>query len=392
MTTEDTPIIVVIAYNRPKSLARLLKSIERAAYPEVKIPLVISIDYSPSNSDVVEIANNFNWKFGEKSVIAHKKNLGLRKHVVSCGDLALEYGNVIILEDDLYVSKNFYYFSLAALNFSRDKDYIGGISLYNHKINVHKGEYFSAYEDGYDNWYFQFASSWGQSWSKEQWLGFKDWYNKNPVVGPNPNIPENVTNWSDKSWLKYFIAYLIETDKFFLYPKISLSTNFNDPGTHVGSDSTAYQLELMGAKKEIYNFSGISESQAVYDSFFENMTLNKYLPNIANESVSIDLYGAKKGCQSKYLLSSSFLDFETLQTYGRSLKPIDANIFENVNGSDFFLYDLTKKTKNHKKSVALTKYRRIVYSVKIVSFESATILFKQLFKEKIRNLLRKLRP
>ena len=56
-----------------------------------------------------------------------------------------------------------------AMEFSVNKKYIGGISLYNHELNVHTKENFKALDDGYDNWYFQFASSWGQAWSKANW-------------------------------------------------------------------------------------------------------------------------------------------------------------------------------------------------------------------------------
>lgn len=390
MILNCNPAIVVIAYNRPKSLTRLLTSLERAEYPNKSIPLIISIDFSTTNRDVVKIANKFDWQFGEKNVIAHKTNLGLRKHVILCGDYSFEYENVILLEDDLFVSKNFYYYAIAALNFSVHKDYIGGISLYNHKINVHKSEYFSAYEDGYDNWYFQFASSWGQSWNKSQWKKFKSWYEQNPTIQVGPHIPANVTNWSDKSWLKYFIAYLIDTKRFFLYPKIALSTNFNDQGTHVGSDSTAYQLELLASKKEEYHFSVLEESKSVYDAFFENTTLHQALPEFSKDGLIIDLYGNKKPIGGKYFLTSELLDFSIVTSYGRSLKPIDANIFEKISGNDLFLYDLSVASQNNNKENNNSKYRRIIYSIKISSFESAIVLFKEVFKEKCKSALKKL--
>jgi len=216
--------IVVVAFNRAKSLNRLLSSLEKANYSSNEIPLVISIDKGENNEDIFKLASEFNWQYGEKIVNYEKVNLGLRKHILKCGNLSKKYGAVIILEDDLYVSPNFYRFTEQAINFSNNKDYIAGISLYNHKINVHTMDSFDAFEDGYDNWYFQFASSWGQAWTIEQWQKFLYWYNENEEkLLANDKIPKNVTDWSNKSWLKYFIVYLIENDRFFLYPKISLS-------------------------------------------------------------------------------------------------------------------------------------------------------------------------
>ena len=101
--------IVVIAFNRVNSLDRLLKSLNRLIVErEQKITLYISIDRdkndSKENKEVVECARNFKWKFGEKVVNFRNENMGLRKHILSCGDLTRKYENIIVLEDDLVVS------------------------------------------------------------------------------------------------------------------------------------------------------------------------------------------------------------------------------------------------------------------------------------------------
>jgi GT2 family glycosyltransferase len=99
------PVIIILAYNRPTSLRRLLGSIELAEYPD-GVKLIISLEGGVSNS-VREIANNFVSKKIAVSVVQHPTRLGLRKHVIACGDMALEQGSVIILEDDLIVDKYF---------------------------------------------------------------------------------------------------------------------------------------------------------------------------------------------------------------------------------------------------------------------------------------------
>ncbi|GGG42496.1 hypothetical protein GCM10011414_10090 [Croceivirga lutea] len=388
MNNPQTPIVVV-AFNRPNSLSRLLTSLSNAYYPNNDIPLIISIDFSSNNKSVIDIAENFNWNNGEKIVISHQKNLGLRNHILACGDLSIKYGSVLILEDDLFVSPNFYNYTQAALKFSEDKTYLSGISLYNHKINVHTGEYFSALEDGFDNWYFQFASSWGQAWNKKQWTEFKNWYNNNLDLVPSKNIPTNVTNWSDKSWLKFFIAYLVETDKYFFYPKVSLSTNFNDPGTHVASDSTAYQVELFHGKKTQFNFSHISESKSRYDSFFENNKLVE-IENLKNKNIEIDLYGYKTSLDKDYLLSSKRLNFKIISSYSRSLKPVEANIIYNIPGNELFLYDLKVKETNDFINIDSVKLRRIIYSSKIISHNTATFLFYKLSKSRFMELSKRI--
>ena len=384
----NNPAIVVVAYNRPKSLTRLLKSIQNAYYPNKEVTLGISIDFSTVNNYVFEIAENFEWNYGEKKVIRHSEILGLKKHIISCGDLSQEYGSVIILEDDLYLSPNFFNYTISALNFSQDKDYIGGVALYNHKINVHKGEYFMALDDGFDNWYFQFACSWGQAWNATQWKRFKTWLSDNPTLVKATAIPENVSNWSDKSWLKFFIAYLINSNTYFLYPKVSLSTNFNDPGTHVGQDSTAYQVELLYDQKETYHFSTLDRSEAVYDAFFESQIVAKSL-GYQNDMLEIDLYGYKPVNEKRFWLTAKRLQKKQLYAYTRSLKPIESNIIQQLHGNELLLYDMTVDEKNNFIKQGYADYRRIIYSAKVLSYKRATLVLKKLVSDRILKFLGK---
>ena len=83
------PAIVVVTYNRPDSLKRLLGSLSKARYPD-GVPLVISIDGGDSHEEeVVKIAGEFPWPHGKKEVICHEKNLGLRKHILTKVDVTL---------------------------------------------------------------------------------------------------------------------------------------------------------------------------------------------------------------------------------------------------------------------------------------------------------------
>lgn len=385
MIQNSTPIVIV-AYNRPSSLLRLLKSIARAEYPKKDIPLIISIDKADDNNEVLQVAKKFEWHFGEKKINYKKENLGLRKHVLQCGDLSQKYGSVIVLEDDLFVSSNFYNFAQAALEFSNNKKYIAGVSLYNHQLNVHTRDNFSPIEDGFDNWYFQFASSWGQIWDANQWQNFKEWYLNNENVLSSKNIPENVSNWSNKSWLKYYIAYLIETNRFFLYPKISQTSNFSDQGTHVGIDTTAFQVPLDYSKKKKFVFSNINESQSKYNAFYENIGLHDYL-DISNDSICIDLYGYRKRNDQRFLLTTKILNFKIIKSFGKSLKPIDANIIENIAGNDILLYDTSVSCENLLKE---NIQRKIIYNIKHISEPDSKFMYRLLAQLRIKHKFNKL--
>lgn len=333
------PAIVVIAYNRIDALKRLLGSLSNAEYPEgVRVPLIISIDKG-ENAGVIMTAEKFEWTHGDKTIIQRNENLGLKKHVITCGNLVNDFNSIIMLEDDLYVSKQFYNYACDALFFTEGDEKIAGVSLYDHRLNVHVREPFMAYNDGYDNYYFQFASSWGQAFDKAKWNGFTEWMKTNDGKDLRAsNMPENVSSWSDKSWLKYFIKYMIETDKYFLYPNGSFSTNFADEGTNEKVKVNDFQVPMNNGKRRKFCFSNLSESKAVYDAFFENNELKKLF-----EDTEIDLYGYKPVGSKRYLLSSKGYPYEIVKSFGRQLRPLEANVFDELPGDEIYLYDTDKE-------------------------------------------------
>lgn len=343
--------IVVVAYNRPRSLSRILHSLSTANYPDAEIPLIISIDKG-DNAEVLEIANAYQWEYGEKTVLYQEENLGLRAHVLKCGNLTKQYENIIMLEDDLYVSPAFFVYSAEALAFTKDKKDIAGISLYKHMLNVNVREPFEPLQDGYDNWYMQMASSWGQAWSRKQWKSFYSWYEKHqeePVEADT--IPAFISSWPERSWLKYFNKYLVETNQYFFYPQQSLTTNFSDEGSNVTKVVNDYQVPLLMASDKIYYFSEMEQSQAVYDIFYENQkllpVLQEFCSGVEQDTLTIDLYGGKP-CHTKYLLTSLSLPYRVVAGCARMLRPIDANIIKKVVGNEFFLYDTEKAVKEPK--------------------------------------------
>ena len=347
------PAIVTIGYNRAGSMERLLNSLARAEYPKDKsIPLIISIDNSGSD-DVARVARAFSWEHGEKIIVERKERMGLKNHVLACGDFTREYGSIIVLEDDLVVSPAFYEYSIRALEFSDNDERIGSISLYNHLFNVHARKSFAALDDGYDNWYFQMSSSWGQAYTRKQWEDFLSWYEKNrqkPIVGAD--IPANIAGWSEKSWLKFFITYLVRTDKYCLYPRIGYTSNFGDIGSHAKKADTDLQIPLSFSRAPKFSFAGLDESRAVYDAYFENIRLDETYSEADYKPVKaiIDLYGSKPideiiaaDSGIRYILTSRSLGLKVIKSFGRQMRPLDANIVCDVEGSDFYLYDVSEK-------------------------------------------------
>ena len=336
------PTIVIVAFNRPYSITRLLDSVSNGKYEFDNIPLIISIDSGNCDNhlEVVRIAKEFNWKFGSKEIILHSKNLGLREHVLTCGDLVEKYNSIIMLEDDLYVSPNYYNYAYEALKYYENCDRIAGISLYNHKKNFVAGLPFEIIPDSNDVYFLQIAASWGQCWNKKQWNNFRSWYthNKSEILSKSPLV---VRSWPDSSWLKYFIEYLVVNNLYFVYPNKSLSTNFGDGGTHNKNKNVESQVPLfMG---ENLNFIKIEDSLNIYDSYFEILpqSLNNINHFYSNYNYSIDLYGKKEldNIKTEYLISSKTVkNYELVKnSFGLELKPQLLNIINKIPGNTFSL-------------------------------------------------------
>lgn len=381
----NKPAIVVICYNRPDSLKRLLGSIDKAKYPESEdVTLVISIDNSGEDA-VANVAKEYKWTHGEKVIIERKERMGLKAHVLACGDLTAEYGSIIVLEDDLYVSPAFYEYSVQALDFTEGNDRIGGVSLYNHLFNVHARRSFTAIDDGYDNWYFQFASSWGQAYLKSQWDSFKEWmltYDGQDIA--KATVPANVSGWSAKSWLKYYIAYLIDTDRYFIYPRISYTTNYGDVGSHAVKADCDLQVPLAGLRNDKLRLSSLEESEAVYDAFFENTKLS----GKDNDTI-VDLYASKPVSELlgandkiKFVISSASLPYKRIQTYGRLMRPVDANIVYATEGNDLYKYDVKIQDEIKPNGDEAASY---LYEYRGISAKQMMQIIKYRIKEKLGN-------
>ena len=129
--------LVVIAYNRVGSLKRLLKSLEEGYYDDVEnVPLIISVDKSDTD-EVEQFADDYTWNFGDKIVVKHQQNMGLKQHILSQGIWLDEYDAIVVLEDDVVVARDFWYYVRKCVNKYKDEDSVAGISLYGYSINYH---------------------------------------------------------------------------------------------------------------------------------------------------------------------------------------------------------------------------------------------------------------
>ena len=350
----DRPGVGVVAYNRSKSLRRLLYSLEKAKYSS-NVKLIISIDRGGS-SDVIRTAKDFEWQYGEKEIISQQKHLGLRKHILQCGDLSQEYEGIVLLEDDLLVSPIFYEYSTRALRYYQNEDRVAGISLYAPLINMFTKLPFIPIIDHSDIYFLQIPASWGEAWSHNQWLEFKNWLKQDKNNEKlKERLPKAVSRWPDSSWAKLFWMYMEKTRKYFVYPRDSLTTQFSEIGVHTPQTTRMYQVPLQLFAGDI-RFNSFKDSNVVYDSFYEILPdrLNRLSDQFREyDSFTFDLNGTKELTQiNTRLVVTSKKCRNWIKSYGKDLKPLEMNIIEGIEGTDLFLCD--------KNSIKERRYARFI--------------------------------
>jgi hypothetical protein len=334
---ELKPVIVVVAYNRVHSLKRILRSMNNALVPD-GTKLIISIDNNGQNQDVVAVAEEYNWVNGEKEVIYQNKRMGLRNHILLCGDLCTQYGSAILVEEDLVVSPYFYKFSKEALEYYENANEIAGISLYSLPYTEASKVPFIPLIDNSDVNFQQVPCSLGMAYTRNQWESFKKWYNLNPDVKEIKGLPIIVTKyWSESSWKKFMYGYMVTQDKYFVYPNNSLTSNFNDHGENMITKSYSGQVGLQIVSRN-YNFKSLSDSINVYDAYSEILAdrLKMFCPLLDEFDFEVDLYGQREFFTKDYVLTSKKCK-SIIKGFERTMKPAELNIIYNLPGNDIKL-------------------------------------------------------
>lgn len=369
---------MAVAYNRIESLSRLLGSLEKAYYNQATT-LIISVD--KSKTDAVErFADEYSWPHGVKMVDKHEKNLGLRAHMMSLGKWFDNYDAIVVLEDDIVVSKNFFNYAQQAVSKYYDNSSIAGISLYSIPFNGNTNIPFMPIKDEHDAFFMNYAISWGEVWMRDSWLQFYNWYLEHQDFAVQAHLPRRVCSWSNKSWLKYHIRYCIEENKFFVHPYVSLTTNYGDVGEHNSvSGDTVYQVSMQQGEKKEFLLPDFGENSVRYDGFFENIALYSILGLSPNE-LCVDLYGEwHNRLKRRYWLTTEAADYKIVRSYGLNYRPIEANVFMDNKGCQIFLYDTqyVEKNSNDAKSFVIRYHYHIADMVSFVKQYGVNNLFSE---------------
>lgn len=351
--------LVAIAYNRTQSLQRLLASLSSAHYDGESVPLYISVDKSGTD-EVERFAHGYEWAHGQKTVVTHAENMGLRRHILSQGRLLEDYDAVVILEDDLVVAPDFWSYVRQTVARYKDEPSVAGISLYSFAVAAYNQVPFTPMHDGHDAYFMDIAMSWGEVWMRRQWHDFELWYAGNKDFDDASHLPPSLYRWGKKSWLRYHTRYCMEQGKRFVHPYVSYTTNFSDVGTHVDTSDSLFQVPLLAGRTGQLRLPAPDGETVHYDGFYENRALYGAL-GMGEEECCLDLMGINANRERKrYWLTTRRLGYRIVRSFGCAYRPIEQNVLADVPGRDIYLYDTTQEARNAfpgRKDVMLYTYK-----------------------------------
>ncbi len=338
------PAIVAVGYNRPDGMKRLLESIGKAKFDVTDVPLIVSIDESNRSDEVEKVAREFSWEHGTLEIRRFPERQGLRKHIVQCGDYSEKYGAVIILEDDLVVSEDFYSYVCRAHETYGDDERICGVSLYSYGVNVFTHFPFLPLRSLSDVFLGDMVVTWGQSWNQRQWKNFKIWYlaHEDKLPELNPKMPRGISGWT-RSWGRYFASFIVDQGLSYIYPYQARTTCFSDFGEHnkTAVPLTFVQVPLMQGCPTEYKMSPY-EQLIHYDVFYERvLNENDTVCGISGNDICMDLSNMKTiAGGKKYVITNSELPYKKIASFGMTMRPICLNVLEEIPGDQLNMYQL----------------------------------------------------
>ena len=367
------PAVAIPAFSRPAALGRLLDSVAAADVPS-GTTLLISVDrpveerHRAGNAAVLELARRYQWPHGPKEVVAQSAHLGLVGNVFFCGAAALTYGATVLLEDDLIVSARFHAYARQALEAFSEDDRIAGISLNSPWFNGFTHQPFLPLPDDSDVFFLQLGTPQGQVYTAAQWAAFAAWQATAAPDAGAAAVHDLFAAFPADDWLGTKARYLADARKYYVYPRESLTTAAGDAGTHFDHATAFFQVALQELRRD-FRFVSLDTAVAVYDGFYELQPerLNRLTNRLGDQPYDVDLYATKP---PRLLRAGHTLTTRpcrrAAQTFGRALRPLEANVIAGVPGDgitlarqeDVDLRPLAARAARHANDLYFARYRK----------------------------------
>lgn len=291
--TKSTPV-AVFAYNRPEHLAKTLEALSKCRRIEECI-VYIHCDGSgnPEHEPFVEetriVANKYA-KINDWNVIERLDNLGCDRSIINVvTDLCNEYGEVIVIEDDVYVSPAFISFMLESLDHYKNISnifQIAGFSYSNKRLSRS------------DAFFLPLTTSWGWATWSRAWKSFEinyvealnslnsmDFRQNFDLDGSYPfsqMLIDDISGLQNK-WDIWWYFCVFRNHGLVLYPVSSLVFNigFDSSGLHCGNENynplPIVKLENFKGRNGFTFPALIQTDSTAFNSYKQsiNLTINK---------------------------------------------------------------------------------------------------------------------
>jgi len=245
--------IAVFTYNRLDLLKILINSLKKNSLSKNSIIYIFSDKWKNlSDKKKVMVVRNFINKisgFKKIIIILRNKNFGLAKNLISGINFVLKNNKkIIVLEDDLELSKNFLKYINNGLNIYKNNKKVASIHAWSLPINYKKSVPDFFFIRGADCWGW---GTWKRAWKKFNPDGkelmnkiesqnLKKLFNFNNSFNYFKMLEDQVLQ-KNNSWAIRWHASMFLENMFTLYPKISLVKN---NGTKCGTHSNFDTLNL----------------------------------------------------------------------------------------------------------------------------------------------------
>lgn len=340
--------VVIPVYNRIEHIQGLLESILQQEYNS-PAELHIYIDYSEKQKEVENKILSIPLPYNMRILITTRSiQYGLKKNIIKSVTETFNESkctNLILLEDDLYLSPYAFSYAQEMVNLTDFTQNIFGISLY----YQHKNEW-NSFALNLSNktklFKIQLPSSLGSVLHKSQWAAFLDTLDTDLSYTLNIDknkLPKQVNGWNDSSsWKKELVKHCLQKNLYYVYPKTSYCLHLGENGTHVKGQPNAKRNSNFCNYELNYVLSDISDGEQL-DLFFEHLPdhfSSVISPEVA-QNVTIDLYGEKDiKTLKKYVLTSK-KSKNSILSFGLNMSNLALNI-QPWNKGDFFNLCLSK--------------------------------------------------
>ncbi|WP_160068050.1 glycosyltransferase [Sphingobacterium bovisgrunnientis] len=269
--------IIIFTYNRPHHTRKMLQALENAELAQDSNVFIFSD--GAKNANAIEHVNRVRaiitepWNFKKITIIERERNVGLAQNVISgVSEIIKQYGKVIVLEDDLEISKVGLRYFNDALDAYEQEEKVMEISGYMYPVKDA--------DKLAETFFFRVANSWGWATWKRAW----DKYNtdidqliadfdKDKIKRFSIDHTENfwkqvqeykagkINSWAIRWYLTLFNNYGLA-----LYPRQSMIQNMGTDGSGTHSDAdNAYKVDL-ATQAVSYFPKEIEENKQAYEA------------------------------------------------------------------------------------------------------------------------------